>query len=69
MFRLTEDAQLGVGVYDSVAILCSALVHPRVLKRQAVEAQLFPVELGKTQDVIVILPSKPSLYVVISHQA
>ena len=48
---LTKHTQLRVGIYDSVVILCDALVHPRVAEHQAAELHLFPVELWKTTGV------------------
>lgn len=44
---LTKHTQLCIGIYDSVVILCRALVHPWVVKRQATEPHLFPLQLWK----------------------
>lgn len=46
---LTKHTQLSVGINKSVAILCYALVHPRILERQAAEPHFFPVKLKKIQ--------------------
>lgn len=49
---LTKHTQLSVGINKSVAILCYALVHPRILKRQAAEPHFFPVKLKKIQNTL-----------------
>lgn len=60
---LTKHTQLCIGIYDSVAILCYALVHSGVVKRQAAEPHLLFVELWKQErDVKASPPPDISLF-------
>lgn len=49
---LTKHTQLCIGIDDTMAIFCYALVHPWIIKCQAAELHLFPVQLRKMWKII-----------------